>query len=107
MKKRPSIIAFSALVVSAAFVSIGVSPAFAGDWAWDSKNCVPSNQYVYTSSRGTGKVTHAHQVGSVVHSSVFDNGTVVANRTKTFYFGLTQGASVAGAGTTGANYYCG
>lgn len=107
MKKRLGI-SLTAGVATALLVFGGASPAFAGEWAWGSKNCVgnPAGPYVYTGSGGSGDVTHTHKINGAYQWQTFNNGTVTTTRTKTYWVGITEAASVAGASTAWGSYYC-
>ena len=107
MSKSKLLISVGAALASVGLVLSASSAAWAGDWAWGAKNCAPSGQYVYTKSGGTGQVTHNHYISGVRNYQTFDNGSATLTRTKTFYSGMTTDASVSGAGTTYASYYCG
>ena len=102
--KRKLVLAGTGLVSAAALVFGSTMPAFAGEWAWGSKNCIGTGSgYVYTHSGGSGDITHFH---SGYPAMVFHNGTVNLQRDKTFWSGIISSASVAGASATWGSYNC-
>ncbi|WP_157509637.1 hypothetical protein [Leifsonia sp. Root4] len=105
--KRKLALGLTAAAGAALMVAGSALPAYAGEWAWGSKNCAPSSQYVYTGSGGSGNVTHAHKISGSYSTVTFANGTVNQTRAKTFWVGMTEGASVAGASASWGTYYCG
>lgn len=102
--KRKLALSGAGMLGAAALILGSAMPAYAGEWAWGSKNCISvGSGYVYTHSGGSGAVTHYHAGYSPM---TFQNGTITLTRHKTFYSGLISSASVAGASATWGSYNC-
>ncbi len=109
MKKKALSGIGAAATIAAVLALITPMPAYALDFSWGAKNCTSSSTYVYTKGTGTGNITHSHRpYGSSTSSTyVANHGAIYTTTAKTFWFGYTSIASVAGAGASTASIYCG
>src|SRR5690554_5869064 len=85
-------LSFGALLVA--------TPAYAGDWYWGYKSCLPMGMHTSTWSNGSGVVTHTMQTGvGGYYVRDWNNYAATIDRRHTPGFSQTPGATVAGAST--------
>ena len=106
-KKLRGITGIVTVMLLAIGATLAASPAYAGDWYWGYKSCLPMGMHTSTWSNGSGTVTHTMDtgVGGYV-ANTWNNGIATIAHRHTPGFSQTPRATVAGASTTSATFSC-